>query len=98
MTVARKAGATSAEPLEVADREGYGCAQFAHLLAEDEGCGTAHGRQVVPARRPQPGGTGVNRLDVDGWGVAQVELERSWLGRELADKCWLSARRLPGRW
>ena len=33
VTVARKAGATSAELLEVADHEGYDCAQF----AEEEG-------------------------------------------------------------
>ena len=38
----------------------------------------------------------MNRLDVDGWGVAQVELERSWSGRDLADKCWLF--RSPSAW
>ena len=30
-----------------------------------------------------------DHLDVDGWEVAQVELERSWSGRELPDKCSL---------
>lgn len=28
-------------------------------------------------------------LDIDGWGVAQADLERSWSGRELPDHCWL---------
>jgi hypothetical protein len=31
----------------------------------------------------------LNHLSIDGWGVAQVELERSWSGRDLADICWL---------
>ena len=37
-----------------------------------------------------------DRLDVDGWEVAQVELERSWSGRELPDKC--SLYRSPSTW
>jgi hypothetical protein len=36
------------------------------------------------------------RLEIDGWGVAQVDLERSWSGRELADRCWLF--RSPTAW
>ncbi len=28
-------------------------------------------------------------LDIDGWGVAQPDLERSWSGRELRNHCWL---------
>lgn len=37
-----------------------------------------------------------DHLDVDGWEVAQVELERSWSGRELPDKC--SLYRSPSTW
>jgi hypothetical protein len=36
------------------------------------------------------------RLEIDGWGVAQVDLERSWSGQELADRCWLF--RSPTAW
>ena len=38
----------------------------------------------------------MNRLDVDGWVVAQVELEHSSSGREVADQCWLF--RSPTGW
>jgi hypothetical protein len=31
----------------------------------------------------------MSRLEIDGWGVAQADLETSWSGRELADRCWL---------
>lgn len=31
----------------------------------------------------------LDHLSIDGWEVAQVELERSWSGRDLADICWL---------
>jgi hypothetical protein len=30
-----------------------------------------------------------DQLTIDGWGVAQVDLERTWSGPELADRCWL---------
>jgi hypothetical protein len=36
------------------------------------------------------------KLEIDGWGVAQIDLERSWSGRELADRCWLF--RSPTAW
>lgn len=35
-------------------------------------------------------------LEIDGWGVAQADLERSWSGRELPDRCWLF--RSPTSW
>jgi hypothetical protein len=35
-------------------------------------------------------------LEIDGWGVAQADLETSWLGRELPDRCWLF--RSPTTW
>lgn len=38
----------------------------------------------------------MDRLPVDGWEVAQVELDRSWSGRELPDTCWLF--RSPAAW
>ncbi len=38
----------------------------------------------------------MSRLEIDGWGVAQADLERSWTGRELADHCWLF--RSPTTW
>ena len=51
VTIARKAGATSAELLVVADREGYDCAQFADLLAKEESAAL-----LADARRYQLGG------------------------------------------
>jgi hypothetical protein len=38
----------------------------------------------------------MSRLEIEGWGVAQADLERSWTGRELADHCWLF--RSPTTW
>jgi len=38
----------------------------------------------------------MTRLEVDGWEVAQVELDRSWLRREPADRCLLF--RSPSAW
>jgi hypothetical protein len=38
----------------------------------------------------------MSRLEIDGWGVAQADLETSWSGRELADRCWLF--RSPTAW
>jgi hypothetical protein len=36
------------------------------------------------------------RLEIDGWGVAQADLERTWSGQELTDRCWLF--RSPTAW
>jgi hypothetical protein len=38
----------------------------------------------------------MSRLQVDGWGVAQADLERSWESAELPDRCWLF--RSPTTW
>ncbi len=38
----------------------------------------------------------MTHLEVEGWEVAQVELERSWSGREPADRCLLF--RSPSAW
>ena len=38
----------------------------------------------------------MDQLQIDGWGVAQADLEGSWAGRELADRCWLF--RSPATW
>lgn len=38
----------------------------------------------------------MNRLDVDGWAVARVDLEHSTSVREVADQCWLF--RSPTGW
>jgi hypothetical protein len=35
-------------------------------------------------------------LQIDGWGVAQADLERSWGSAELPDRCWLF--RSPTTW
>ncbi len=31
----------------------------------------------------------MSSLEIDGWGVAQADLETSWSGQELPDRCWL---------
>lgn len=38
----------------------------------------------------------MSRLQIDGWGVAQADLERSWGSAELPDRCWLF--RSPTTW
>ncbi|HEV2810756.1 MAG TPA: hypothetical protein VGV93_10220, partial [Acidimicrobiales bacterium] len=38
----------------------------------------------------------MSQLQIDGWGVAQADLERSWESAELPDRCWLF--RSPTGW
>ncbi|MBW3616069.1 MAG: hypothetical protein KY439_12300 [Actinobacteria bacterium] len=38
----------------------------------------------------------MSQLQIDGWGVAQADLERSWGSAELPDRCWLF--RSPTSW
>ncbi len=38
----------------------------------------------------------MSQLQIDGWGVAQADLERSWESAELPDRCWLF--RSPTSW
>ncbi len=40
----------------------------------------------------------MGQLHIDGWGVAQADLERRWGSAELPDRCRLFARPSPGRW
>jgi hypothetical protein len=37
------------------------------------------------------------RLEIDGWGVAQVDLERSWSGQELTDRGYAERVRQRGQ-
>lgn len=65
--------------------------------------GTPLTARTVPERYPALGGfdhgprrMNMSRIEIDGWAVAQVDLERSWSGQEPPDTCWLF--RSPSTW